>query len=97
MGQFMLTFTQLCNAKNKIRVKSRIKLGDVKYQIDVGCDSYTNEEQDTKGDLLIEIENLFSDPNNNFDFSDGSVANQFRGILYISGAIAFKIEKKFGC
>lgn len=96
---YAMTFIQLCMAEKKLRIKSKLKLGGFKHDIVIkeDDDDYDEIFQVKEGDLYFDVIEFLNDPETVLDFSEGDVMDSFGGVLFVAGAIAYKIKKRFCC
>lgn len=94
---YAMTYAQLCYGEKKLRIKSRIKIGGFKHNIVITDEDDNEIHEFEHGDLFFDVIEFLNSPNTVLDFSEGDVMDQFGGVLYVSGAIAYKIKKRYGC
>ena len=90
---YLMSFKEIISAERKIRIRTRIKLGNIKFNIaDMDNDNHNIE----KGDLILDLDHILEDLENIESMLECD-PKELGAILYISGAIGRKLKTKIVC
>ena len=90
---YLMTFKEIISAEKKIRIRTRIKLGNIKFNIsDIDNDQFNIP----KGDLILDLDYILDDLENIESMLEYN-PKELGAILYISGAIAYRLKTKISC
>ena len=85
---YLMKLKELISGEKKLRIRTRIKLGNKKFIIDVNSDF----EHNIKGDLIVDMDHIIQDLEN-VESMLHCDPKEMGAILYISGAIGYKLKK----
>ena len=89
---YLMKLKELISGEKKLRIRTRIKLGNKKFIIDVNSDF----EHNIKGDLIVDMDHIIQDLEN-VESMLHCDPKEMGAILYISGAIGYKLKKIHKC
>lgn len=93
---YLMTFKEVIAAEKKIRIRTKIKMGNFKFRIKIEDEKGSTAIKE-KGDLFIDIDHILEDSDNISEMVERSQSKELGAILYISGAIAYKLKLKLDC